>query len=134
MRSKHLFFFVILTTLITITSCKKDEPVEEGPNVVITFHEPTQNASYDSGDTVHINISVTSDSEMHGYDAVLINTTTGETVWDTELHFHETSFSINDTWVNDVAVESIMLLKITAEIDHEGNTMMKEVGFYAHPM
>jgi hypothetical protein len=71
---------------------------------------------------------------MHGYDAYILNETSGDTVWTSAVHDHGTPFHIDSLWVNDVTDHSDMLLHIEAEIDHDGNTTEKEVAFHCHPM
>jgi hypothetical protein len=137
----QVFSFAVLLglgTIFTLTSCKKDEEeatvVTPTPTALITINEIEEGHTYEMDDTVHIDIDITADFEMHGYDAWLINETAGDTVWSADLHDHGTSFHIHDHWVNNVADHSDMKLKVSAEIDHDGNTTVKEVHFHCHPM
>jgi len=128
-------FFVALAAVVT--SCKKDdENTTSTPTVTatITVDEPLAGTTYALGDTVFVHVNITCPTEMHGYDAYILNETSGDTVWTSAVHDHGTSFHIDSLWVNDVTDHSDMLLHIEAEIDHDGNTTEKEVAFHCHPM
>lgn len=126
----------------SFVSCKKDEEetkkdetiLTPTPVAVITIHEPEEGHVFQLADTVHVDIHITADFDMHGYDAWIINESAGDTVWTSSLHDHGQSFEIHGEWINDVMDHSDMKLKVSAEIDHDGNTTEKEVHFHCHPM
>ncbi len=140
MKSIHFILSIALLSASAIfTSCKKDEEQEEPtptptPQAVITINEPLANAMFNLNEEVHIDVDITASFEMHGYIVELINETSGEVVWSADAHDHATSFHVHDHWVNNVTDHSDMKLKVTAELDHDGNISTKEVHFHCHPM
>lgn len=138
---KQTFFYAIILAAVLITSCKKkDEDTNDTttptptPVATIVIHQPVEGAMYALDSVVTINVDITAaDFEMHGYDVYLINETVGDTVWTTGLHDHGESFHIDGTWTNNVTDHSDMMLKVVAEIDHDGNTTEKSVHFHCHP-
>ncbi|MFN8698428.1 MAG: hypothetical protein ACK500_06665 [Flavobacteriales bacterium] len=140
---KSISFFLslaLLSTAVVFSSCKKDEEQQEDttptptPQAVITINDPLPNAMFSLNDEVHIDVDITASFEMHGYMVELINETSGEVVWTTDAHDHGNSFHIHDHWVNNVTDHSDMKLRVTAELDHDGATTVKEVHFHCHPM
>lgn len=128
--------FMAIAASFVMTSCKKDKEEETTPTVkaTITVASPLTSTTYLLGDTVFVQATITCPSEMHGYDAYILNETSGDTVWTDAVHDHGDAFTIDGFWVNDVMDHSDMLLHIEAEIDHDGNTTEKEVAFHCHPM
>ena len=136
----NLIFSAILAAAI-ITSCKKKD--EETNNTTTTptptpvanivINSPSEGAMFELDSVVTINVDITADFEMHGYDVYVINETAGDTVWTDGLHDHGESFHIDGTWTNNVTEHSDMMIKVVAEIDHDGNTTEKSLHFHCHP-
>lgn len=125
------FLVLIITALV---SCKKDEETKKESSVPalsanIQIAQPIQNAIIAADSVVYMNATITADFHMHGYHAWLINSTTNDTVWTTDSHSHGESMLLSSQWTNNVAVESDMLFKITATLDHDGATETKSVAF-----
>lgn len=138
---KHFFKSALAISLvvITISACKKEKEeeqvAEETPPVAatITIEEPMTGSTVEPTDTVWIHFGIARSEEMHGYEALLINLTTNDTVWDAHVHDHGTFFHVEDFWVNNVTEHSDMQFKVIAILDHEENTTVKTVDFHCHP-
>jgi hypothetical protein len=135
---------IILATFIvgSFIACKKEDDDNNTttptptptPVASITIHEPEEGQMFHLDDTVHVDIHITADFEMHGYEAWIINESAGDTVWTADVHDHGDSFEVHGEWIVDVTDHSDMKLKVSAEIDHDGNKTEKEVHFHCHPM
>lgn len=125
-----------------ILSCKKDkEDVNDSSKngtpaltATINIAQPIAGNTYSLGEEVHIDVTVSADFDMHGYEAYLINLTSDDTVWSTHAHAHGTTYSIHDHWTNNVADHSDMKLKVISTLNHDGALAEKEVSFHCHPM
>ncbi len=138
MNNKHIFFIALSIISLTIFSCKKKDEEEDtttttGPVITISINKPYADSIIDFEDTVHIDFSIQSNIDLHGYHAMLINVTAHDTVWESENEDHAMNYSLTDFWVNQVTDHSQMHFKVIAEIDHDGNTREKEVDFHCHP-
>ena len=129
--------FTIITCLIVfgafIISCKKSHDENENTTADIQISSPTDSTVVQSNDTLNIRATITAMYELHGYYAILVNQTTQDTIWETELDDHQTGFSISSDWICMVSDTNQMQLRIEAELDHEGNTVSKSVNFVAIP-
>jgi hypothetical protein len=134
---KYLFqtSLVAILTLAAFSSCKKESetPEETIVKATIDVEDPLADFTYEQGDTVHIHFGITCANEMHGYEAMLINLTSGDTAWDAHLHDHGQSYHVENFWVNNVTEHSDMRLKVIAILDHEENQTVKQVDFHCHP-
>jgi hypothetical protein len=72
---KNYYFQIILLFSILITfSCNKDDSISNNsPTVVIRV--PQENANLNESDTVFIEVSITSKSQIHDYTIQVLNTT-----------------------------------------------------------
>ncbi len=124
-----------ILAIAALSSCKKEDETTEETVVKasIEIEEPIAALTYESGDTVHIHVGITCANEMHGYEAYLINLTSGDTTWDAHLHDHSTSYHFEDFWVNNVTEHSDMRFKVVAILDHEENQTVKSIDFHCHP-
>jgi hypothetical protein len=131
-----LFIGIFSLMIISlIASCKKNDGTTTlEPTIAISINQPMADSTVDLGDTAHIDFSISSNIELHGYQAYLINLTANDTVWSAEEEHHSNVYIYKDDfWVNNVTDHSDMKFKVIAEIDHEGNQRTKEVAFHAHP-
>ncbi|MBL7943709.1 MAG: hypothetical protein JNM00_13130 [Flavobacteriales bacterium] len=135
MNKKNLMLFAA-TAAVVLVACKKD--TEETPmdsvTATIEIHEPVAGHVYEMGDTVFVEVHINANTEIHGYEAYLINETEADTVWSDQLEDHGTAFNFDGFWVNDVTDHSDMRFEVSAILDHDGNKTTKEVEFHCHPM
>ena len=127
-----LFILVTLTLSTLLVACRKDVA---DPEVTVTFNiaSPLASTTYDLGDTVFVNVTITGSEELHGYEVDMNNLTGDSTVFDAHAHNHASSFTINGYFVNNVTDHSEMELRVKAFIDHDDNYKEKVVEFHCHP-
>ncbi len=131
---KNIILLSILSATVLIQSCKKDkEEDHEHAEVNITITYPTYSTHLHLNDTLDIEADITSNIEIHGYEATLKNVTADTIVWSTSEHEHMTNYHIHGSWINDVTDTSDMQLTIIAEVDHDGTTESKTVSFICLP-
>jgi hypothetical protein len=141
MKKIHVISFIaiLLSTSLFVVSCKKDEeaPADEhthSATATITITNPVEGTTYEAGDVVPVDVSISGSAELHGYQVLLINTTADDTLINAEVHDHATTYTYTNTWTNDVSAHSDMICKVKAIVDHDGNATEKSVAFHCHPM
>ncbi|MFX3625936.1 MAG: DUF4625 domain-containing protein [bacterium] len=138
-----------ITTLVTImllfattafvSSCNKSDDDNPDPTPTDNFStkvtSPEEGKTFHSGATVKIEAEISDDKELHGYAVRIINKSMNDTeVFKSEhRHMHAKSYTISETWVNNVTHHSDMQLQIIAYIDHEGTERVQTVDFHCHP-
>lgn len=138
MKSYTLNSILFIALTLTISSCKKENEHDDHSHdttatTVITVSSLNENDTIQSGEEVHFNGSITSTVEMHGYQLVVKNITTGLDVFTTDEHSHALTYNIHDHWTNNVSDTSEMDLKITVVNDHDGNLTTKTIRFVCLP-
>ena len=107
---------MVAAAFITIySSCKKDSVTanpETGPSASITIASPTANQTYRLGDTLHIVATIGGDVQMHGYDVVIVNTVSGDTVYQVGEHAHDMKLDIDKKWCCSLASAADLWLYI----------------------
>ena len=89
-------FFILL---ITLNSCKKeDENPNQSSPPLITINDPSE-SYYNVGDTVHINVLVTDEREMHDAEWFLILSPQNDTLWNQRIHSHATEIIFNTYFI-----------------------------------
>jgi hypothetical protein len=130
---------LILSTLISalsITAChdKDDHNHNHSSQKGIQVDDPADNGLFYLNDTVHMNIHMTAEEQMHGFDIKIINTDANDTlVYDTSAHAHGTDLHFHEYWINDVKTHSDMQLIVTVILDHDGNTLSDTTRFHCMP-
>lgn len=135
---KHIIPFVLSALALSVFSCNKEDDSTNDPtgnDPVVTITSPEDMTSYSLGDTIHIHAEATADADFHGYQVQVINlSNSNEVVLNEEMHVHQAQVTIDTFWVNNVSMHSDMKLVVTLAVDHDGNTISKEVHFHCHPM
>lgn len=120
-KMNKLIFSISIIAIIAITACGKENDAE---NPVITITSPTEGQMIMS-DSVLVAFTVI-DADMHGYEYLLINTTSGDTLYEADEHTHgNVTFSDNFA----VPTPAQFTLEVVGE-DHNGNTSTKSVNFH----
>lgn len=122
-----------IATTVILASCHKEERTEEPAKVDITISAPMDGQVFKSGDTVQITANGTSTGELHGYETQITDTATGTIVFDDEQHAHTDHFAVNSKWAGTVTGPVVLRVSVTAVVDHNGNTVKKEVYFKMEP-
>lgn len=135
MKIKILIPLTLVCVLSFYSSCKKDEHDHNHSTSVtanIDIVSPTANQQYDHGDSVNIKVNVSSTSELHGYQLLLIRLSDNGTVMNVTEHNHLSSYNIVKSWVNNNSIHSDMKLIVIAYTDHDNNFVSKELQFHCH--
>jgi hypothetical protein len=125
---KYIAFGIIA---LTIFSCKKEEEAEV--TTTITISAPAANDTIPFGQAVHLTGTVIGSAEIHGYTVTFTNLTTGNPVFSKVYDLHSASYSIDETWTNNVSDTSTVQLKIVVEKDHDGNLETKTINVVCLP-
>lgn len=131
---KHLF--LIAGILIFLASCKKEteeQSHESEAEVVLSLVSPTENQTYQLGDTVRILGTISSTSDLHGYNLRLNHPVLNMFVINKAFHEHGTSFKVNEFWVNNVTDTTVLKLTMDVAIDHDGKLKTFEKFITCYP-
>lgn len=123
---------IIAVSIITLFSCKKSDEVVV-PSATISIVEPMLNQIYHQGDTVHIMATINGNTTLHGYDATIVNTANGDTLFNADDHTHATLFDVHEMWVDTFSTAADLRLYIFATINHDGLQESKSVDFKVQP-
>lgn len=134
---KKLLYISLLTISAAVVSCKKEDQTEEEyePAAVPTFtiDTPIENQSFAYGDTIKITGTITSETDMHGYNVRLIDLSTNMNLVDKVYHEHGNSFTFSESKKITVSDTTQMTIIIDAAIDHEGNIATKSRSITCYP-
>jgi hypothetical protein len=122
----------LIASLSLIVSCKKK--IEEAPVTAnISISSISENDTILPSDALHLSGTITGSAEMHGYTVTFTNLTTGNPVFSKVYDLHSASYSIDETWTNNVSDTSTVQLKIVVEKDHDGNLETKTINVVCLP-
>ncbi len=127
MKNNILILFATILT-ISISSCKKENPEEQGP--VITLTTPTDEQDFAIGDTIFIEGDITDNEALHELMVMLSKEETGEVVMHWMPVVHEMpSFHI-DTFYVPTDTSHIHFNLVIDAWDHDNN--MTETNYTLH--
>lgn len=127
---------IILLSLLAVTlySCqKKDTTTADPAKVTMSILSPASQHVYHSGDTIKINATVSYPSELHGYEVKIVDTATGNILYDNAQHVHDDHFDISQYYIYTGTQPVYMKLQLSAEVDHNGNEAEQDVYFQYQP-
>ncbi len=108
---------------LTLSACQKKDNTEVQPSKVeINISSPLAGQVYRKGDSVYIKADVSYISQMHGYTITLKDAATSKVLFEDEDHIHGDAFNISHAWYDSLSTNSNLVLDITVEIDHDGNS------------
>lgn len=128
-------YLAITTGILMMCSCQKKSNKTTTPaDMTITIASPTAGQVYHTGDSVHVNASISYPTELHGFEVRIIDSATGTILSDTAEDVHNDHFDITQVWI-DTAIHTATTLKlqVTGEIDHTGTSASKELYFKIQP-
>ncbi len=137
MKSKIIIPLTFACVLIFFGSCQKEEHNHNDSSVVtanIDILTPVTNQEFDHGDSVNIKVNISSSSELHGYQLLLIRLSDNDTVMNVAEHNHLNTYNVVKSWVNNNSIHSDMKLIVKAFTDHDNNFVSKEVQFHCHEL
>jgi len=79
MKSGLLILFSC-TMMLCVTSCE-EEPIDEFYNVTITFIEPAEGETFNSGDELHMEIDFEREGIIRFVEVLALNETSGDTIF-----------------------------------------------------
>lgn len=126
------FIISIIAALVLIVSCKK-KVVEAPVTASISVSSISENDTVQSNAALHLTGTITGSDEMHGYTVTFTNLTTGNPVFSKVYDLHSASYSIDETWTNNVSDTATVQLKIVVEKDHDGNLETKTINVVCLP-
>jgi hypothetical protein len=122
----------LIASLSLIVSCKKK--IEEAPVTAnISISSISENDTILPSDALHLSGTITGSAEMHGYTVTFTNLTTGNPVFSKVYDLHSASYTLDETWTNNVSDTSTVQLKIVVEKDHDGNLETKTINVVCLP-
>lgn len=125
---------LFLLLAVAFSSCKKDEQNEEtafSGNIVL--NSPENGTVISGGSGFQIIATITGNKEMHGYVLTLYNNNDQTVLYTSHDLDHATSYSINELATHNLTVSTPLKLVIEVEVDHDGETMKKEILFSYQP-
>jgi hypothetical protein len=131
-RIKNILITTIAAT--TLAACQKSDDTPVQPSkVVTTIESPQQAQVYRKGDTVKIHGNISYVSRLHGYVLRVKSKETGAVYFTAEDHQHSDKFDVQHTWVDTLSGPAELILEVTTEITHEGDTTNATVQFESQP-
>jgi hypothetical protein len=131
-KMKNPINLLIMIMAVGFVSCSKPHHEVEPESVKIDIVRPQLGLAYGKGDSVKMNIHITSPTHMHGYELHITRLSDNAEVYVSAEDLHEDEFDIDKTWVYDGSCNSEMELRVVAKIDHDGNKVNKAIKFYCH--
>lgn len=119
--------FVLLS--ITLFSCKKDNEDHVDFSGSISVTAPAANDTITGGNTFMVTGSIEGNTEMHGYMITVYNQNDQSVVYSNTLDSHSDAYTLNETVTHTLTAATPLRLVIEVEVDHDGETMTKEVLF-----
>ena len=105
---------------------KEDGSCTHNTDYTIKIDDPIPNGIYQIGDTVYLNIEISTSFPTHGFEALIINKTLQDTVLILNEHTHDLDHSLHGYWFNNVNVDSQMEVQIKLYNNHYGTDVIEE--------
>jgi hypothetical protein len=131
----RLYIFIACSACVLLaTSCKKKttEPASAA-DVQINITSPAEGAVYHAGDSVHVTAAISFNGVLHGYEVNVMDTATGNVVFDVDEHVHKDTFVVNQAFLVTGSEPITMKLRLVTEVDHNGTVAEKQVFFRYQP-
>lgn len=117
---------------ITLFSCKKeDDHVDFSGSISIT--SPAANDTINGGNTFTVTGSITGNTEMHGYMITVYNQNDQSVVYTNTASGHSDAYTLNENVIHTLTAATPLRLVIDVEVDHDGESLTKEVLFQYQP-
>lgn len=127
---KNFATIISILSTITLFACqKKETKMIDTNNLKLNISKPIEAQTFKKGDTVFIKANATYNEQLHGYSLTIGNKSTQKVYFDIDEHLHDATFEIDTFWVDSLSENADLQLKLTVEIDHDGNDDSKEVNF-----
>lgn len=125
---------VIIAGTAAFTGCQKhDDTPAQADKVVINITSLQDGQAFKKGDTLKIQGLISYISQLHGYEVKLTSKKTNKELFYYYEHTHSDKVSFNQSWADTLSTADTLILKITAEIDHDGNQGSKQLTLTSQP-
>ena len=126
-----LLSVLALTTLTVFNGCtSQEQSTNEASFDIIS---PTQDQMFHPGEAVPIKATLTGKEPLHGWSVEIRKKADGTVLFAKSLHTHGPTLGIDESWTNDLADHTDLVLEVFAQLDHDGTLASKTVDFHAHP-
>lgn len=135
MKTINYKLMMLLSVLLSalLFSCEKnDGNNQDTESPLILILAPTITQTYASGDTVHVQVRITDNDQLHDIFASITRTYEGATeqVWSIETHSHDDVFDLLGWYIVEAqGMHNDFVLSITAS-DHNGNEDTEKFEFH----
>jgi hypothetical protein len=127
---KNFATIISILCINTLFACqKKETKMIDTNNLKLNISKPIEAQTFKKGDTVFIKAKASYSELLHGYSLKISNKSSQEVYFDIDEHLHDATFEIDTFWVDSLGKNADLQLKLTVEIDHDGNNDSKEVNF-----
>ena len=123
--------FLSLGLVITLFSCHKHE--DEATSASITFIEPSENDTIAFGSEIHVEGTISSNGELHGYTLEIVNTADNSSVFSVSSSSHASSYAFHEHWMNNVTDTVNMRVTVDVMLTHDGQKTSKSVNVVCLP-
>jgi hypothetical protein len=124
--------FSLLVLAVGLSACEKETDPVIVPEVVkpmVKLITPTIHQHYHPG-TVIISGEASAGAMLHGYDLMVFDRKTGDTLFKDNDHAHGLSFTFSDTMVHGLLADYDARAYVKVYIDHDHNYIADSVDFY----
>lgn len=118
---------------LTLFSCKKDKEDHVDFSGSITITAPAESSTITGGSTFLVTGSIEGNTEMHGYVLTVYNQNDQSVVYTNTLDGHSDAYTLNETVTHTLTAATPLRLVIEVEVDHDGESLTKEVLFQYQP-
>lgn len=123
----------VIAALLILCSCAEESHDEEVNSAIITIESPTASSVVHFNDTLHIQGTIVSVLDLHGYDVNIFRNDDSSAVFFYEEHYHSNNKHFDIKWVCDLDTMLALNMVVTANLDHEGNVETRSVNFFCEP-
>jgi hypothetical protein len=128
---KIIYINICIGIAVLFASCNKHSENDMSAPV-LTITAPAANQVYATGANVIISGTVT-DNSLHELVITITNTATSAVLYTKTISVHDlSSYSINESWVNNVTAITNATVKVEVE-DHDSNHIEKMVQIILNP-
>jgi len=76
-----LLLSVLSTSILFVSSCRDDDDPNPNQAPQVIVESPTKNASFNSGESIPLNLNINQDADIVNYRILIRDRSTGEFVW-----------------------------------------------------
>ena len=132
--NKYFKILLVFAWILVGLSCqKKDNTPGDRSKVTVTFTSPAPRQTYHKGDTVQVNTNVGYVSEILGIWVQIIDTATGEKLFEDNHDTHTDHFSFPTSWVDTLSDSATLQVKISVFVTNSATPAVRTTYFISKP-